>query len=202
MDDFSFKYLKDNKLFFLTLFAIHFPFSEDELVELKSFLPLGSGGYSMEIDSGSNVIWARYGLAYNQNIQWTVELKELYFKKSELIYAGAGTDEWFIVDFNQFPLNPDIEIDFARNQWMENDIKAFELDEEGNGLSPMVDLGNKFLAMDYSEVSLEEIKKLIDIYRNNFEMLIPSFIFNNSFFERVKYYLQISVTKSMWVQFL
>src|SRR5690606_25537518 len=106
---FSANYLKENKSFFITLFSIHFPFSEDELIFLKDTLPLGSGGYSMTIDSGSNVIWARYGLAYNQHIKWAASLRKLYHKDSKLIYAGAGEDEWFIVDFNEFPLKPEYE---------------------------------------------------------------------------------------------
>ncbi len=201
MDNFSLTYLKENKSFFLTLFAIHFPFSEDELIELKSVISLGSGGYSMDVDSGSHTIWAQYGLAFNQNIKWTVVLKELYFKKSELKYAGAGSDEWFIVDFNQFPLNPDTEIDFAKDKWLENDIKGFEFDDEGNGLSPMTDWGEYNLGMDYGEVSHEEITKLIKIYQSNFQMLIPSFIFSNSFFERVKQFLHNTVSTSLWIVF-
>lgn len=199
---FSANCLKENKSFFLTLFSIHFPFSEDELISLKDTLPLGSGGYSMTIDSGSNVIWARYGLAYNKHIIWTAALRNLYHKNSKLIYAGAGEDEWFIVDFNEFPLKPENEIDFAKGQWLENDIKGFEFDDEGNGLAPMTDFGDHNLKRDYREVTLGEIKELINIYQKNFEMLIPSFIFNDSFYERVKYFLHNTVSTSLWIVFL
>ncbi len=201
-DFFSPAFLKENRSFFLTLFALHFPFSEEELIELKDALPLGSGGYSMPTDSGSHIIWSDYGLAFNPHLEWTEKLKKIYYKDSKLLYAGAGQDEWFIVDFNQFPLNPEGEIEFAKSQWLENDFIGFKFDEEGNGLSPMTDLGNYWLNRDYNEVSLDEIKEVIGIFQRNLDMLIPSFIFNNDFFERVKYFLHRTLTESLWLLFL
>lgn len=72
-------FLKENFSFFNQLFATHYPFTENELIKFQKIISVGSP--YLTLDSGAINCETNFGLIFNENIQWTEELKQIYYEE-------------------------------------------------------------------------------------------------------------------------
>lgn len=100
----SWDFLLEHCVFFNQLFSTYYPFTENELLRFQKIISIGSPYLSL--DSGSIHCHTIFGLIFNDTVQWTEKLKELYYEKPQVLYAGGSRDEYsFEIEFDQLPLN-------------------------------------------------------------------------------------------------
>lgn len=161
----------NNKHFFLSLFSTHYPFNEEQLKKYKNILPFGMEYISTDEKTSFEIT----GLIFNRNIVWTNNLKEIYYRPSELLYVGESIDVCRReTDFSRYPITfkdnleeyKDFEISRAL-QCCSNAEEMTECDEEiekkYESLKEIVDKSYKF--------DNDELKKII----TDFNILIASY---------------------------
>lgn len=161
-------FLLDNFKFYNQLFSTHYHFTENELIKLHSILSIGSP--YLTLDSGSIHCPTSFGLIYNNKIEWSEYLKNIYYKEPQLLYAGNRSDEYsFKIEFDKLPLSISDEFE---------NTKSFSVDQL---LSGHEDTHEYNLEKYYNEILKKtkfRDKELYDIVANHeFEYIGNSYYY-------------------------
>jgi len=108
--------LKNQKLL-ITLISIHYPFSEEQLLKYKDILIFGSTDNSHEDYSIPQVMYAEYGLTFNENIFWSEKVRKAYWQEPYIIHGFDSEDVWYKIDFDALPMSKAYEVEFYSNYW-------------------------------------------------------------------------------------
>lgn len=144
-DKLNWGFILDNFIFYNQLFSTHYPFTENELINLNSILSVGSP--YLTLDSGAIHCSTTYGLIYNYKIKWTENLKNIYYVEPKLLYAGGSTDEYdYEIDFDKLPLSIINEFNKIKSIAKSQILSGYKYsDEEGyyDALSDELDNSDK-----------------------------------------------------------
>lgn len=99
------EFLRSNSEFINTLFSVHYPFSEDELIKYRFKLIFGSNTPSHADWTIPQYFDAKYGLNFNQHIVWTENLRKYYFHEPIFLHGFGSTDVYSVRDFDTLPLS-------------------------------------------------------------------------------------------------
>jgi hypothetical protein len=125
----NWQYLFENQSYFNQLFATHYPFTENELLVYHPIISIGSPIYYLYDDIFSQTV---FGLIFNDKVQWTEKLQELYYEKPQLIYAADSDIYSFELKFNNLPLSINLELENTRSINQDQIISGYGYsDEEG-----------------------------------------------------------------------
>jgi hypothetical protein len=182
---FTFDFLLENSLFFLTMFSLYYSFSEKQLIEFKDTLIFGSIEESHEDHSIPQTMYAKYGLNFNDKIEWTKNVSEAYWVEPCLIHAFGSEDVWYKRDFERLPLSKESELDFFRNyskNWaftysedLDETMECIERDEIFSKELEKALLQNKF----------ESCCSYINSFNNDNKYEIIKLIFNGNFYKQM-----------------
>lgn len=178
----SWSFLVENGIFFNQLFSTHYSFTEKDLIEFEKKLSVGSPYKS--IDSGAIQLTTEYGLIFNENIEWSKKLREIYYSEPTLIYAGGRSDEYsFSIDFEQLPLNLFVELSHVKS----NLHDEIFIDEEGYFDSNLYDSYFDFII---KRTEFTDIELIGILQKNNRLLYISSKPFYTNFLKFIEREIQ------------
>ena len=168
------QFLLENNDFFKTAFAVHYPFSVDEIKKYKELLPWGGCTHSFYNSNFEYFFNASLGLAFNEGLSWNNEVIEIAdFDCNHL----AATD----YDVEKFPLKKDVEIrksidaylgaKFNHRSPTEKELEEFD--------PPNL---NKIFSKKYSELDQSELDEIINDFRDE-RLYVKAILLNRSFYE-------------------
>ena len=181
----NWEFLLENIDFFNQLFSSYFPFKEDELIEYRYVLSIGSP--SFEIDTGA--IASKFGLIFNSHINWTSNLKQLYYQEPYLLWAGGGYDEYsHSIDFEKLPLSFNEELESiksnSRNTMISGHLYDYEKSEEESLIKEMNELENYYANIEKQQKFNKQ--ELINITKNRSYEFISNINVYIGFINKIK----------------
>jgi len=127
-DKFNWHFLIENKEAVLSIFSTHYPFNSSQLIKFKNLLHLGQ---TYEISNGYE-LWYKPGLIFNDNINWTKYIQNLFQRpKSEVPMYDGGCYILEPLDFSKIPysrieaLTDDNDIFLAKQTDCSEDAETF-----------------------------------------------------------------------------
>lgn len=175
----SFDYLVRESKFFLTLFAVHYPFKKPLLCKYHDIILLGSGHYSIWISDAEAYYYPTYGLGFNDHITWDQDLQTIYYRKPFIIHPDNGRDLISEIDFSDYPLDKNIAINRAIDEWKNIDMRIGSIDTEGRLINETLDyFSNLYLKKDFTDTTFDKIKEYIGFYNANDNLQIPVIVLN------------------------
>lgn len=167
-------FLLEHLDFAIEYISLHYPFTESEVIEYLPFLIKGDAYYPVYMQDCEQIFRPQMGLAFNQNIQWTDELKRMW---------RIGIWEPFTGQYDgQGELPMDVHEVIARLDSL-GFQQAYSLYSGEEGFENLVPQTPDWLLtmVDYGTLSPKEVAELID--RSKTEVLINPSIWHNTFKE-------------------
>ncbi|MHB0756963.1 hypothetical protein [Polaribacter sp. M15] len=140
LNKFSWYFLKNHYSYFNELFSTFNDFSEKELLNLSDKLELGR----LKIYNEDFFYSPRkFGLIFNNNIEWTTVLKEKYYKKPKIVKTTKYVNIYsYEINFDSLPISIYTEMKNERNtiiiksneayggimsdEWVNNEIESIK----------------------------------------------------------------------------
>jgi hypothetical protein len=150
--------MSEHKEFFNELFSTYYSFNESELIKFSDKLSIGSP--FLVLDNGATHLDTIFGLIYNKNILWTANLKAIYYKEPELIYAGSTDEYSHKIDFDKLPLSLLDGVKHEKAILQNSIIDNYGYSEE-----------NKYY---------DELSNKLDIIKKHYNTIISKLFFSNN----------------------